>query len=336
MSESVYYGLHRLLFVAHVLLAAYVAGGTLWLWLHGLKAWLRPANTADEDPIAHVLRDWLPFVLGLAITFGIGPLLLVQLFDGHAFYTANLLLSHGFMAILPALIAGFYLLYLQKAKWPWVRSRPARVAIPLLAFACFGFTAFSWSANHLLAQDHTVWPERYRQGPGLYWHAELPLRLLTFAGFALQATTLLVAVQGRALRGDTTALRRLRTTTILGVALTLAGLLLHPAVPGVSLLGLDGALILLAELTVATAWLRAPLAGKPALLPIATVGVVLLAERLAALRESVRITRSATHELAANASTQGFAVFAASLLLVAAAITWSVWRVRRELLASAR
>ena len=94
--EELYRWLYHVTFVPHLLCAAYVAGGTAWLVWLGLRE-----RSAVGDRIADSIRDWLPFVLGLAITFGVGPLLFVQMLDGPAFYTANLLLSHRFMALLP-------------------------------------------------------------------------------------------------------------------------------------------------------------------------------------------------------------------------------------------
>ena len=321
MSDLVYHALYRLLFVVHAVFAAYVAGGTLWLTVRGLR------KGADEDPIAATLRDWLPFVLGLAITFGVGPLLFIQLIDGSAFYTANLLLSHRFMALLPALIAGFYLLYVQKTGWRWVGSRAGRLLVPLAAFLCFGFTAWSWSENHLLAQSPEVWPDVYVRQPGFFGHGELPFRLLVFAGFALQSVAVLVAAQSRALRADTGARRHLGLLAMLGAVAVLTGLLLHPTVEGVSLLGWTGAVILLAGAVVVAASLRA-------LLPATIVALTVLAERLTALRETVRIARGGADELAETASAQGFVMFCATLALVAVAVTWSVLRVRSELRAS--
>ena len=40
---------------------------------------------------------------------------MIQVLYQHRMYTATLLLSHRFMAIVPVLIDGFYLLYLGKS-----------------------------------------------------------------------------------------------------------------------------------------------------------------------------------------------------------------------------
>ena len=328
MSEWLYLALYRLLFVVHVLLAGYVAGASMWLTVHGAAGWWRRGPASE---VAATLRDWLPFMLGLAITFGVGPLLFVQLIDGHGFYTANLLLSHRFMALLPALIVGFYLLYLQKVEWSWVRSRCGRFFLPAVALACFGFTAWSWSENHLLAQHPPAWPSVYAGGSGFYRHVDLPWRLLVFAGMALQSTVGFCAAQ---LGGRFP--RELGAVGVIGAIALGTGLSLHPTVSGVSLVSVDGAVIAAAEAALLAVWFFDRFPNRVRVLA-AMVALLALAERLAAVREAVRAQRvTAAASKIAGASSQGFALFVASLLLVALASGWSIWRVRRELASGSR
>ncbi|MCA8948314.1 MAG: hypothetical protein KDE27_02355 [Planctomycetes bacterium] len=317
MNPLVYDVLYRLLFVAHAVLAAEVAGGTLWLALRGLRA------GSNEDPLAGALRDWLPFALGLAITFGVGPLLLLQILDGDAFYTANLLLSHRFMALLPALIVGFYLLYVQKTKWRWVRSRGGRLAVPLVALGCFGYTAFCWSTNHLLAQSEADWAAVYVEQQG-YLHRDLPFRLAAFFGVGLQAVAVLAGWQSPALRSDAAGRRRLGTLAAIGAAVQLLALVLHPPVEGVTLLGASGLLVLGATVAVVAGLRRG-------WWPAATIALAVGVERLAALREAVRVARGGADRAEEYASAQGFALFVVTLAGVGAAIAFGTVRVRREL-----
>jgi hypothetical protein len=62
-----------------------------------------------------MLKNLLPFMLGLGITAGVAPLLFLQLLYQHRFYSANLILGPRWGAVVPALITGFYALYLVKA-----------------------------------------------------------------------------------------------------------------------------------------------------------------------------------------------------------------------------
>ena len=87
----------------------------------------------------------MPFMLSAAIMAGVATALIVQASYRHNFYTANLLLFHRWMAILPVLIVGFYLLYLLKSKalGDWSFSAVDR-GMPR-ASACSTFTGWSWT-----------------------------------------------------------------------------------------------------------------------------------------------------------------------------------------------
>lgn len=133
--------------VIHVVFMNYVLGGITYLGLSSI------AGQPNRNQLALMLRDWMPFAIGVAITAGVAPLLFIQILYQKAFYTANLLLFHRWMSILPILIVGFYLAYLLKAKkvatWPYV----VRVLLGLASFACFAFIAYSWTENYLLSME---------------------------------------------------------------------------------------------------------------------------------------------------------------------------------------
>lgn len=87
------------------------------------------------------------------------------------------------MALLPALMVGFYLLYALKSKRATRMALPLRFLIGGGALACFAFTGWSWTENHLLSLDQAVWPEQYVSGKLLYRSPELAPRLaLWFLG----------------------------------------------------------------------------------------------------------------------------------------------------------
>jgi hypothetical protein len=230
------------------------------------------------------------------------------------------------MVLLPVLIVGFYLLYLQKTQARFVRSRLGRSLIPALAFACFGFTAWSWSENHLLAQSRGAWPEVYLGGPGFFGHADLVARMTVFAGIAAQAAAIgLSLALGRGL-----ATRRLAAAVVVGVVLVASGCALHPAVQGVQLLGGLGIPVLAAELLLLGLWLAALRRATPVRL-LSALALLLAIERLAVLREAIRLARGGENAFAESASAQGSLVFTASLLFALGAIAWSVRRVAADL-----
>jgi len=67
--------------------------------------------------ILKVVRDWLPAILGLAITTGIAPLLFLQVLYKRHFYTANLLLFNHEKAWLDHYVPN-RLIYRNAEIWP--------------------------------------------------------------------------------------------------------------------------------------------------------------------------------------------------------------------------
>lgn len=174
-----YLSLYLLTLVVHVFFMSYVLAGSLYLtWAN-----LFP-GTGDiprvQQPLACLLRDWMPFVLSAAITAGVAPLLFVQIIYDPHFYTANLLLGWRWMVVIPVLTAAFYLLYVIKSRtvahWPigW------RAALGMGTAACFLFIAFCWSANHLLSIHRSHWPEAYASSHFVTSRWDLALRLITW------------------------------------------------------------------------------------------------------------------------------------------------------------
>jgi cytochrome bd ubiquinol oxidase subunit I len=178
--------------------------------------------------ISKVVRDWLPAILGLAITAGIAPLLFVQILYKHLFYTANLLLFNRFVLLLPVFIVAYCMLYLVKShalagRWAILRG-PAMI----VAFGCFFFTAWAWTENHVLSLHREEWNTQLISHAYIYRNSEISPRL----GYWITAsfTTLAVAVAwqlhwGRRFHDPINldlAARRLRSLAILGLAMSAA------------------------------------------------------------------------------------------------------------------
>ena len=156
----------------HFVFMNYVFAGTFYVAVVGVGR-ADAALVRLHNPIASTLRDWLPFAFSGVITAGVAPLLFVQILYKQQFYTANLLLFHRWMAVVPALIAAFYLLYLLKSTsigdWPagW------RMAAGVGALVAIGFTGYSWSENHLLSLDEGRWVSFFAERQWFYHHSAL-------------------------------------------------------------------------------------------------------------------------------------------------------------------
>ena len=176
-STLLWLALYLLTFALHAVFVGYVVVGTGYALVQAMRR--------SDDPIAERVRDRLPFMLGCGITAGVAPLLFLQLLHQEKFYSANLVLGPRWGAVVPALIAGFYALYLAKANPRW-----RRLALGV-GLGCFLFVAWSWTEIHLLMEDAPAWREMYAASERLYGNPAVVPRLLLWLGVM---TTLFGAV----------------------------------------------------------------------------------------------------------------------------------------------
>ena len=205
-------------FAAHVALIGFVLGGAAWVLGRHLRG--------GDDPIAALGRDWLPFALGVAITFGVAPLLFIQVLYQPRLYTATLLLSHRMMAIVPVLVVGFYLLYAGKTARVLAWPRARRAALAAAALACFVFVAWTWVEAHVLATawDRRVWVDHYGDGRWLHRDPVIARRLALWLGLAATSFAAGAGLIARA-RATATDRRRLGVVGLGGVAAVAAAAL---------------------------------------------------------------------------------------------------------------
>lgn len=336
----------------HMVFMHYVLAGSTYLAFGRLMGPRRCAVCGWQA----ILIDWLPFATGLAITAGVAPLLFVQILYQRAFYTSNLLLSHRWMAILPVLIACFYLLYLQKSAW--ITRRPWFWRIPVAAAACagFAFIAYSWTENHLLSLDEAAWPELYAAGSLRYTADGLLSRLGIWFFAAFLSLPVELAWQGRllgmhlvqpppgsqAVMGLSAVRRLALTATSGGVGVVLCGATYATTLPAETQAKLTSSF--------GCPWLIAALAGL--LLQLAVWAWVALRDRLplpvlltasagwllaltsgVVLREALRATTMDLAALASRhadaASIGGLPVFLLFAVANGLAIAWCIRTVRQ-------
>ena len=304
--------LYLVTFALHVVFISYVLAGTGYALVQALRR--------KDDPIADRARDLLPFMLGLGITAGVAPLLFLQLLYQRQFYTANLLLGPRWGAVVPALIVGFYALYLAKAT-TMVRWRRLALATALV---CFTFVAWSWSELHLVMQDQPAWRAMYAAGDRFYAQAGVLPRLLLWLG--AMATLSATVAAWWAAAGDR---RRL-------AVIALAGRLVSAIAVGLLVAG-DAAVItaahgwlylLIAAIAIElAAWIWTWLAPGGAGVALVTgAGTAALLAGVV-VREAPRLAIiDAPRASAVEAS--GFWVFGLTALLGVALITWIVRAIR--------
>jgi|CXWL01.1.fsa_nt_gi hypothetical protein len=334
---ALYLGLYLLTLAIHFVLVSYVVIGTTWVVVCSFQS--RSTESAQLR-IADVVRDWLSFALGTAITAGVAPLLFVQVLYMQHFYTANLLLFHRWMAIVPVLIAAFSLLYLLKRpRLP----RAARVAVPCLALLCFLFVALSWTENHLLSLDSTSWPQLYESKAMRYAHPLIPLRLAMWIAAAIPVFCTLVGwqslvMQRRGMRVSPREQKTIPLIAMIGIAsaclfaarylaatgFTLHGLLWGPFTGMHVMLGMFGVVLQV------IAWivLLRRTSMNAIALTAASIGVLFSLMAALVCRELIRLGSldlDAVNQRIAHVSTHGGSIaFAVSFVISGLLIAWCI------------
>lgn len=298
--------LYLVTWALHAVFVGYVVVGAAY-------ALVQAVRDAD-DPLAERARDLLPFMLGCGITAGVAPLLFLQLLYQERFYTANLLLGPRWGAVVPALIAGFYALYLAKAT---ASLRWRRLALAV-AVGAFGFVAWSWTELHLVMRDDAAWRAMYGAGERLYGQGDVLPRLLLWLG----AMPILFAVVSLWLAAPS---RRLAAIALAGHAVVAAAVALIVARGGEVAVAHGWFYVLAAAVAIEVgAWLwllRAPSSAAAMLVTAATTAALLAG---AVVREAPRLVLLEPPREAAHAAS-GFGVFAATAVFGVLAIAL-VWR----------
>jgi hypothetical protein len=309
--ESLWLALYLVTFALHAVFVSYVAAGTAYALVAAVRR--------SPDPIAARARDWLPFMLGAGITAGIGPLLFIQLLYQRRFYTANLLMGPRWGAVVPALIVGFYALYLAKAVARW------RTLALVVGLGCFAFVAWSWTELHLVMLDDPGWRAMYADGARFTFDLALVPRLATW--FAAMAAVFAVFAAWQAPPAER---RRL-------AGLGLVGLILCGAISATAFTrhGLELAhgwtyVVVAAAALAVVGWgwtLQRP--DGPGL-RLATAGTALALVSGSVVREAPRLALiERSRETAAHGG--GIAVFVVTFALGIALVGWVVRSVRSSL-----
>jgi hypothetical protein len=116
-----------LTFFIHIALVNTVLGGTLLAALAGLAR----GGRRETRALFVEVNSW---TIALAITFGIAPLLFIQVVLGRFFYTATILVAWAWLGMLALLMAGYYLNYVAKFR---LRAGKSAGTVLVVEAACF-------------------------------------------------------------------------------------------------------------------------------------------------------------------------------------------------------
>ncbi len=265
-------GLTYLTFTLHLLAVNVTLGSVL------LTLWARRRTDPAHAGIARFLGTAAPLGFSYLVTFGIPPLLFVQLLYGQFFYSSSVLVGAFWIAVIPLLILAYAALYAHRLTRD---RRPGPQGLVLAVAACAMLAiGFLYVNNLTLAMTPVRWLEMYAAHPGggtlnLSEPTLLP-RFLTFLSLSPAVAGLAVMMRGGWLRSrgrDDEG----RAASALGVRAVLVGV-------GLEIVGLGAWLATLPEAA------RDVVLGGGAWTVVAGVGIVLGA---AAVLLAVRASRVA-------------------------------------------
>jgi hypothetical protein len=189
-----------LTFFIHLLFVNTVLGGTLLAAFAGAAG----AGRREIRTLFVGVNSW---AISLAITFGIAPLLFVQVVLGRFFYTAAILVGWAWFGMLILLTIGYYLNYVAKFRLRGGKDAGAIVALEAVCFVAIAAIQVTVNLLHLQ-------PGRWEQVADRAWVAlGDPSFLPRFIHFVLAAVAMagalaaFVAVRRAARGGDPEALR---------------------------------------------------------------------------------------------------------------------------------
>jgi cytochrome c len=301
-------------FALHILFVNLTVGASilvLWSEIRGLKnqAW---------DELSHRIAATITVNKSMAVVLGVAPLLTISVLYTVQFYSANTLLGHAWLMVIPLVILAFLFSYAHKYSWDHLRANKG-VHISLAAFATLLFLAIPliFLANINLM----LYPEHWR-GVDSFWKAlwlpnALP-RYFHFLAASLALTGLFLAYyfqrHGEFPVGDLEREEAVRSFygVVFGAtaAQILLGLLVFLTLPAhavsVSLLAILTLVLVLAGVALLWLWreLRADRPGRRFWPIVASLSAIVVLMVWA--RHDVRETAIEPHRAAVYAKTEDY------------------------------
>ncbi len=126
--------------------------------------WLRIAKKPHDAGLAKYLGAILPLGVSYLITFGVPPLLFVQVMYGQMFYSSSILMGFHWILVIPLVIALYGIFYYQKlTKDP---GRPRVLILSALGALALLLVGFFYVNNITLSMTPDKWLEMYQKSPG--------------------------------------------------------------------------------------------------------------------------------------------------------------------------
>lgn len=150
--------------VSYLTLTLHFLAMNLTIGSLAIYLWLRATGKRQNERLAQYLGSILPLGTSYLITFGVPPLLFVQVLYGQMFYSSSILIGFHWILVIPLVIFFYGVFYWQKlAKDP---GRPGLVAFSFLAAVAMLGVGFFYVNNITLSFSPERWIDMYRNSPG--------------------------------------------------------------------------------------------------------------------------------------------------------------------------
>ena len=173
-------------FLVHLIFVNAVLGGTFL----AAAAQLTGRRLRKVAVFFVEMNSW---TISLAITFGIAPLLFLQVLYGRFFYTGTILLAWGWLGMLGLLTVAYYTNYLVKARLRSGGDAPVLLVVETLLFLAI---AAIQVAVHLVHVQPSLWATSLRSGWAVLADPSFVPRFLHFVFAAISMAGALLIRQG--------------------------------------------------------------------------------------------------------------------------------------------
>lgn len=189
-------GLLLLTFLLHIIPMNLVLGGSVLVFQ---QRWQARRGDESAREISRWLVRMLPTAVAATVSFGVAPLLFVQVLYGRLLYTSSILIGWPWLMVIPILILAYYGTYLVAFRSE-ERSRGSLLLIGGVSAFLFLVIAFIYSNNMSLMLRPEIFYGKYSNDPsGLNLNLGDPTlfpRYLHMLVGALAVTGLAVAFRG--------------------------------------------------------------------------------------------------------------------------------------------
>lgn len=144
--------LHIVTLSLHFLAMNFLVGGIV------VVLWGKFANRWD-DPVVKQFIRWFPTAMAATVTFGVAPLLFVQLTYHQQVYSASIISGWFWLAIVAAVIIAYYFLY--SASFHKGGNSPHRGLFLTIALVFLIYVSFAYSSIFALAENPDQMKELY-------------------------------------------------------------------------------------------------------------------------------------------------------------------------------